>query len=353
MLLLHDQQFTDLWESGAAGATVVHLTNLPSKPSCAMSSDICIPRELLARLLADHATLVAAQAPASESPKMPTLPRLPAYIYGRETSKNEKVFTEQALLEDRRQVLQALIPSLAASLDAHDALAAPREKADMEADHALLLRALEKGTSTPSGWCSLGVGRGDGQLLVHGPYEAIKACQALMERQSALPQAGASEGDRDDTAQILQDLGDAAEKAYEILSDGQLGELDTAQAQEALDMLGQALRQLGEGRARPRAPTINQWPQGRCVGRKEDMSPTGRLEVMLDGDNDVIVHVCKGDTAENWESASVEFCTASTGGGSSVHTRAALISLMVAIEQDNQASPRRAYVRGQADDQVA
>lgn len=88
------------------------------------------------------------------------------------------------------------------------------------------------------------------------------------------------------------------------------------------------------------------WPKDHRVGRRDDMSATGKLEVMLDNDGDVIVHVCKGDTAEKWESASVEFCAGGSGGGRSHRTRVALINLMVAMEADNAESPHVAASAG-------
>lgn len=87
------------------------------------------------------------------------------------------------------------------------------------------------------------------------------------------------------------------------------------------------------------APSGLQWPVGRDVARLEDMSPDGHLRVTLDNDNDVCVEVFDGKRF-----CSVEFCNpGGGGGGQSSHTRAALIALMCAIEQDNAESPRRAH----------
>lgn len=83
------------------------------------------------------------------------------------------------------------------------------------------------------------------------------------------------------------------------------------------------------------------WPQAKRVGRREDMSPAGKLEVMLDNDNDVVVIVTTGTTAHNFKSATVEFCNGGGGGGGSPKTRAALISLMTAIEADNAERPHQ------------
>jgi hypothetical protein len=94
-------------------------------------------------------------------------------------------------------------------------------------------------------------------------------------------------------------------------------------------------------------PTIT-LPKARDVGRFGDMSPTDHLRVGLDSDNDVYVSVA-GESGHG----SVEFCTGSNGGGSSMRTRDALINLMLAIEADNAERPdkdwwaRRAQAVGQ------
>lgn len=76
------------------------------------------------------------------------------------------------------------------------------------------------------------------------------------------------------------------------------------------------------------------WPKARDVGRLGDMSPRAHLRVGLDSDNDVYVSV-----ADDEGHGSVEFCTGSGGGGSSMRTRDALIALMVAMEADNAERP--------------
>ena len=78
------------------------------------------------------------------------------------------------------------------------------------------------------------------------------------------------------------------------------------------------------------------WPNARDVGRIGDMSPTARLRVGLDSDNDVYLSICDEDGE-----ATMEFCTSGSGGGKSPRTREALIALMVAMEADNRDDPRR------------
>lgn len=74
----------------------------------------------------------------------------------------------------------------------------------------------------------------------------------------------------------------------------------------------------------------------KCVTRKEDMSPDGRLRILMEDDGDMIVTIVpSGD--EN-PSQSVQFCTLQ-GGGNSLHTRKALVALMDAIRLDNAERP--------------
>lgn len=82
------------------------------------------------------------------------------------------------------------------------------------------------------------------------------------------------------------------------------------------------------------APGQRAWPKAQRVGRIEDMSPDGRLEVMVDGDGDAIVAVSSGH-GDDFRTASVEFCTG-FGGGRSPRTRKALLDLMLSIEADNE-----------------
>lgn len=87
--------------------------------------------------------------------------------------------------------------------------------------------------------------------------------------------------------------------------------------------------------ALPESQPAIQWPKARDVGRLEDMSPDGVLRVGLDNDGDAYVSV--------WTESGggVEFCTSGNGGGKSPRTRQALLALMVAMEADNAADPRR------------
>ena len=80
------------------------------------------------------------------------------------------------------------------------------------------------------------------------------------------------------------------------------------------------------------------WPNARDVGRLGDMSPRAALRVGLDGDNDVYLST---PGASFGGSDGLEFCNGLLGGGRSPRTRAALIALMVAIEQDNANDPSR------------
>lgn len=73
--------------------------------------------------------------------------------------------------------------------------------------------------------------------------------------------------------------------------------------------------------------------------RREDMSTTGKLRVLIQEDGDVVVAL----TAENHGSmrvAWVEFCAPLSGGGRSPATWKALHALYLAIEEDNHKDPR-------------
>ena len=97
------------------------------------------------------------------------------------------------------------------------------------------------------------------------------------------------------------------------------------------------------------APAVSespvQWPQERDVGRIGDMSKVASLRVGLDADSDV--YVCIHGEAG---SGSVEFCVSGSGGGKSPRTRAALISLMVAMEADNAETPSREWWKAREGD---
>jgi hypothetical protein len=73
--------------------------------------------------------------------------------------------------------------------------------------------------------------------------------------------------------------------------------------------------------------------------RFEDMSPLGRLRVIMQEDGDAIVSVIE-DPNEHRLCPSVEFCTSFGGGGQSPKVRAAIIALAMAIKEENQTRPQ-------------
>jgi len=73
--------------------------------------------------------------------------------------------------------------------------------------------------------------------------------------------------------------------------------------------------------------------------RNEDMSPHGRLKVILQEDGDAIVAVVPDPNARPWERSSVEFCSRGGGGGRSRHTLEAIRALAAAIMRDNEEAP--------------
>jgi hypothetical protein len=75
----------------------------------------------------------------------------------------------------------------------------------------------------------------------------------------------------------------------------------------------------------------------RYVERNEDMSPRGRLRVIIQDDGDAIVSVVS-DPDELRFMPSAEFCT-HAGGGRSKHTREAIYALFLAMERDNKERP--------------
>ncbi|TFH48741.1 MAG: hypothetical protein E4H01_05745 [Lysobacterales bacterium] len=74
-----------------------------------------------------------------------------------------------------------------------------------------------------------------------------------------------------------------------------------------------------------------------CVTRKEDMSPDGRLRILMEDDGDMIVIVVPASDEQS-PSQSVQFCMLQ-GGGNSLHTRKALVALMAAMRLDNAERP--------------
>lgn len=92
-------------------------------------------------------------------------------------------------------------------------------------------------------------------------------------------------------------------------------------------------------------PRIARWPKERTVGRMGEMAPRGDMHMVvhLQEDGDVVVQVTEKRYRDGLEIAECEFCTVGVGGGHSPRTRAALIALMCAIEDDNAESPFRAW----------
>ncbi len=70
--------------------------------------------------------------------------------------------------------------------------------------------------------------------------------------------------------------------------------------------------------------------------RKEDMSPDGKLCMVMEDDGDICLSIIRGNNGRNRD---VQFCSVGSGGGKSRHTLEALRNLMKAIELDNQENP--------------
>lgn len=81
----------------------------------------------------------------------------------------------------------------------------------------------------------------------------------------------------------------------------------------------------------------SQYPK--VVERREDMSPDGRLQLIVQADGDIIVHVIPGLETAWYASHAVEFCCVGAGGGRSPNVRKALMDLYKAIEKDNAENP--------------
>lgn len=83
------------------------------------------------------------------------------------------------------------------------------------------------------------------------------------------------------------------------------------------------------------------------VERKEDMSPDGRLRLLIQDDGDVIVvALSPGDELHDPSMTSVEFCTPFAGGGGSKRTFKALHALAKAMQEDNE-DASQAHRRGE------
>lgn len=70
--------------------------------------------------------------------------------------------------------------------------------------------------------------------------------------------------------------------------------------------------------------------------RKEDMSPDGKLCMVMEDDGDICLSIIRGNNGRNRD---VQFCSIGSGGGKSRHTLEALRNLMHAIELDNKEYP--------------
>ncbi len=73
--------------------------------------------------------------------------------------------------------------------------------------------------------------------------------------------------------------------------------------------------------------------------RREDMSPEGRLRLLIQEDGDIIVQICGVDPYGEPQYAKVEFCAPGSGGGRSPATMNALRALILAMENDNKDRP--------------
>lgn len=74
--------------------------------------------------------------------------------------------------------------------------------------------------------------------------------------------------------------------------------------------------------------------------RYEDMSSTGRVQVFIEDDADVILTIIPSyEENPKLRPLSVQFCTVGSGGGKSPNVRQALIDLARAIEEDNISNP--------------
>jgi hypothetical protein len=78
----------------------------------------------------------------------------------------------------------------------------------------------------------------------------------------------------------------------------------------------------------------------KIIERNEDMSPRGRLRLLLQPDGDIVVAVVPDpDERRQPFGPTVEFCSPAGGGGRSRHTLRALRELAAAMELDNQERP--------------
>jgi len=74
------------------------------------------------------------------------------------------------------------------------------------------------------------------------------------------------------------------------------------------------------------------------VSRKEDMSPSGFLQLIIQEDGDAVITIQESDgngDMQGMATASVEFTTPFIGGGGSRRTHTALLALAKAMAEDN------------------
>lgn len=72
----------------------------------------------------------------------------------------------------------------------------------------------------------------------------------------------------------------------------------------------------------------------KIYSRKEDMSPDGFLDILIEPDGDIIVIIRKGE-GKDFRTSEVQFCDPGSGGGRSSKTRYALFKLIEAMEEDS------------------
>jgi len=82
-------------------------------------------------------------------------------------------------------------------------------------------------------------------------------------------------------------------------------------------------------------PTEKPW--SREARRREDMSLDGELSVFREQDGDMIIAIISNHDSNGYMKE-VQFCT-HQGGGRSPNVHKALVTLMEAIEKDNQENP--------------
>lgn len=100
------------------------------------------------------------------------------------------------------------------------------------------------------------------------------------------------------------------------------------------DWFEQMLEDLERIESQPRA----QVSPGVIYERREDMSPDGRLRILIQEDGDIIVAIVP-PSESGQRMVSVEFCAVGSGGGHSPRTLKVLRWLADAIRRDNEEWP--------------